>query len=426
METRAAALAPGVILVLTHENADKLPCRPAPERPAVEPVSGEQLRVLQDAEVRFAGQPIGLVVAGTQSQAEYAASLVRVAYEHDPAPQTRFDPALGRAPSEAAAKRNRGPETKQGDADGALAAAAIRVEGSYDQAREYHNAMEPHATVAQWDGDYLTLWDKSQWVGNVRDATALVFGVPSEKVRVINPFVGGAFGAARRPWPHVALAALAARQAGPPVRLELTRRQLYQSVGFRPRTGQRVALGADRDGRLTALIQEATGETSTYEEFAEATLTPARVTYACADRRTGYRLVEMNTNTPCPMRGPGWATGLLAQEIAMDELAVALGLDPLDLRLRNHADRDPRDGLPWSSKALRDCYRLGAGRFGWNKRVPQPGSMRVGRDLVGLGMATAVYPAERYPADASATLFANGSAVVRSAPPTWGLAPTHP
>ena len=420
IDTAAAERAPGVTLVLTHANADKLPYLPAPERPAVEPVSGEQLRVLQDAEVRFAGQPIGVVVAGTQSQAEYGASLVRATYDLDPAPRTRFDPALGRAPSEAAAKRNRGPETTQGDADAALAAAAVRVDGTYGQAREYHNAMEPHATVAQWDGDRLTLWDKSQWVGNVRDAMALVFGIPSDGVRVINPFVGGAFGSALRPWPHVALAALAARRSGRPVRLELTRRQLYQSVGFRPRTDQRVALGADWDGHLTALIQEAVGETSTYEEFAEATLTPARVTYACAHRRTRYRLVDMNTNTPCPMRGPGWATGLLAQEIAMDELAVALGIDPVELRRRSHAERDPRNGLPWSSKALLECYRLGTERFDWAARTPEPGSMRAGRDLVGLGMATAVYPAERYPTDASATLFANGSALVRSATTDMG------
>lgn len=198
MDTAAAERAPGVILVLTHQNAPRLPYQPAKVRPAVDPVSGDPLQVLQDAVVCFSGQPIGLVVAGTQSQAEYAASLVCVAYERDPAPRTRFDPALSRPASEAAAKRGRGPETRQGDANGALAAAAVRVDQSYVQPREHHNAMEPYATVALWEGDRLTLWDKSQWVDGVRDAMAGVFGIPAEAVRVINPFVGGAFGSALR------------------------------------------------------------------------------------------------------------------------------------------------------------------------------------------------------------------------------------
>ena len=418
--TVAAQRSGGVLCVLTYLNADRLPYHPAEERPAVDPVSGSQLRVLQDAEVRFNGQPIGVVVAGTQVQADHAASLVRVTYVPDPAPQTRFDPSRGRPTSEAAAKKGRGPETKQGEPDDALAAAAIRVEGTYTLPREHHNAMEPHATVAQWEGERLTLWSKTQWVDNERDEVARQFGLPSGNVRVINPFVGGAFGSALRCWPHVTLAVLAARRSGRPVRLELTRRQLSQFVGFRPRTEQHVALGADERGQLTALIQEAVGQTSTYEEFAEATLTVPQVTYSCPHRRTSYRLVEMNTNTPTPMRGPGWATGLLAQEIAMDELAVALKLDPVELRLRNYAEHDPKKDLPWSSKALRECYRLGAERFGWNRRRPEPRSLRAGRDLVGLGMATAIYPASRYPTDASVTLFADGTAVARSATTDMG------
>ena len=328
--------------------------------------------------------------------------------------------AVGRPPAGAAAKKGRGPETTQGDADGACAAAAVRVDQRYVQPREFHHAMEPHATVAQWEDDRLTLWSKTQWVGNERDAIALIFGLPSEQVRVINPFVGGAFGSALRTWPHVTLACLAARRVGRPVRLELTRPQLFRSVGFRPRTEQRAALGADTQGQLTALIQEAVGQTSTYEEFAEATLTVPQVTYACPHRRTGYRLVEMHTNTPTPMRGPGWATGLLAQEIAMDELAAELKLDPIELRLRNHAERDPRKDLPWSSKALRDCYRLGAARFGWSRRRPEPGSLRAGRDLAGLGMATAVYPAGRNPTQPPGTLWPAGTAGARSATTDMG------
>ncbi len=280
--------------------------------------------------------------------------------------------------------------------------------------------MEPHATVAQWQGERLTLWSKTQWVGNERDEIARRFGIAPEDVRVINPFVGGAFGSALRTWPHVTLAALAARHAGRPVRLELTRRQLSTAIGFRPETRQRVALGAELDGRLTAMIHEVTGQTSTYEEFAEGALAPAATTYACPDRRTRYGLVPMNVSTPCPMRGPGWATGLIGQEMAMDELAEALKLDPVELRLRNYAERDPMKDLPWSSNKLRDCYRQAAERFGWSHRAAEPRAMRDGRDLVGFGMATAIYHVARYPTSASATLFADGTATVRCATTDMG------
>ena len=205
-----------------------------------------------------------------------------------------------------------------------------------------------------------------------------------------------------------------------PVRLELSRRQMSTAVGFRGASMQRVALGADAQGRLTSLTHEIVGQTSTYEEFAEPALAPARSTYACANRQTRYSLVQMNVNTPCPMRGPGWATGLIGQEIAMDELAVRLAMDPIELRLRNYAERDPRKDLPWSSKALRECYAEGAARFGWARRSAAPRTMRAGRDLVGYGMATAMYSASRYPTEVSATLFADGTAVLRCATSDMG------
>ena len=420
IDSTAAEHAPGVLLVLTHRNAPKLPYLPAKERPAVEPVAGQALRVLQDAQILFSGQAIGVVVAKSQSQAEYAATLVQVTYDVESEPVTRFEISKAQPASAAAEKKGRGPESRQGDADGAFTAATFRVDQTYIQPREHHNAMEPHATVAQWQGDSLTLWDKTQWVYNDADEISRVFGIPATSVRVVNPYIGGAFGSALRTWPHVTLAALAARQVGRPVRLELSRRQLYYSIGFRPRAEQHVQLGADKDGRLQALIQEAVAQTSRYEEFADATLDVPASTYASANRRTKYDLVPMNTNTPTPMRGPGHATGLIAQEIAMDELAQALGLDPIELRLRNFAERNPRKDLPWSSNGLRECYRLGAERFGWPRRNPQPRSMHNGRDLVGMGMATAMNPAPRYAAKASATLFADGTAIVRSATSDMG------
>ena len=420
LDTRAAERAPGVLLVLTHLNADHLPYQEPAERPAVDPVAGAQLRVLDGPAILFSGQPIALVVARTQAQAEHGASLVRATYDADPAAKLRFDPALALPASEAAAKKKRGPETRKGDAEGAFARAAVTLDARYSLGREQHHPMEPHATVAAWTGDRLTLWSKTQWVGNERDEIARRFGIPPANVRVINPFVGGAFGSSLRTWPHVTLAAMAARRAERPVRLELTRRQMFTYVGHRGQSEQHVRLGADHDGRLLATITEATGQTSTYEEFAEPLLGPASATYACDDRLTRYRLVPMNVNTPCPMRGPGWATGLVAQEMAMDELAERLGMDPIALRLRNYAERDPMKDLPWSSKALRECYAQGAERFGWSKRAFKPRATRDGRDLVGFGMATAIYDSGRYPTSASVALLADGTALVRSATTDMG------
>ncbi len=420
IDTSAAERIPGVLIVLTHLNADKLPYNEPAQRAAIDPVSGQQLRVLNGPEVLFAGQPVALVVAQTQAQAEHGASLVRVRYACDTDVQLAFDATIAEPTSEAAAKRGRGPETHKGDAELAFANSPVRIEARYLLGREQHNPMEPHATIAKWDGDRLTLWSKSQWVGNERDEIALRFGIPPEDVRVINPFVGGAFGSALRTWPHVTLAAMAARRIGRPVRVELTRRQMFTHVGHRGQSEQFVRLGADKDGTLLATIHEAIGQTSTYEEFAEPVLGPASTTYACVNRLTRYGLVKMNVNTPCPMRGPGWSTGLLAQEIAMDELADAVGIDPVELRLRNHADRDPMKDLPWSSKALRACYAEGAARFGWEKRSAKPGRMRDGNMLVGFGMATAVYTASRYPTSASATLLSNGDVLIKSATTDMG------
>jgi xanthine dehydrogenase YagR molybdenum-binding subunit len=413
IETEEAEAAEGVLGIISHANAPRLAYGEPSEKPPVDPDSGHQLEVFQAPDVLFCGQPIAVVIAETAVQAQHAASLVRVRYSIDAA-DLHFDAGRGRPPSKASA------EYRRGDPDGAMAGAPVRIDARYLQPREHHNAIEPHVTIASWDGERLTLYDKTQWVGNDRSEIARVFGIPEENIRVISPFVGGAFGSGLRTWPHVTIAAIAARHVGRPVRLELTRRQLYHAVGFRPHTEQKLALGAERDGRLTGLILEAVGQTSTYEDYTEKTVGPAALTYACENLRTAYRLVEMNTNTPCPMRAPGVATGVLALEIAMDELAVELGMDPIELRLRNHAERDPRKDRPWSSKALRECYFLAAERFGWADRPRTPGSMREGRDLLGWGMATAVYPAERSAAKAAATLFANGTALVRSAASDMG------
>src|SRR5437868_4562198 len=275
-----------------------------------------------------------------------------------------------------------------------------------------------------WEGDRLTLWDKTQWVHNVADEIGAVFGIPAENVRVVSPFVGGAFGSGLRTWPHVTLAALGARVAKRPVKIVLTRREMYYGVGYRPHTVQRVALGASPEGRLVALVHDAFQETSTYEEYSESLVNASRFVHSCSNVYTRHRIARMNVHTPTYMRAPGESSGVFGLECAMDELAVALKMDPVELRLRNEPAQDEFKKLPFSSRATRECYRVAADRFGWARRTAAPCSMRDGRWLIGWGMATATYPMNYAPASAMARLLADGTAIVTSAssdmgPGTW-------
>jgi xanthine dehydrogenase YagR molybdenum-binding subunit len=421
IDTSEAERAPGVLAVLTHLNAPKLPYEKPHPPPPVDPAVGHQVPMLQDDLVRHNGQHVALVVADTLEQATHAADLVRIAYAEEPA-AVALEEALGHAfPVTEGNQADGTPASyRRGEPVRALADAPVRIDQTYVIARENHNPIELHATIAEWQGERLTLYDKSQWPGNVRRYVALTFGIDEEQIRVVSPFVGGAFGSALRTWPHVILAAMAARKVGRPVKIVLTRRQMYTSVGYRPRTIQRVALGADRDGRLAATIHEATAETSSYEEYTEQLLDATWSLYRCPNLETLYRLVRLNVSTPTAMRAPGHVSGLFALECAVDELAVALGIDPVELRLRNDAERDPADDRPWSSRSLAACCRLAGERFGWDRRNPQPRSMRADGELVGYGMASAFYPARRAPATASAAILADGSAVVRSATSDMG------
>lgn len=418
IDTAAARRAEGVLDIITHEDCERLPYHEPEKRPQVDPKGGDQLKVFQTAEVLFSGQPIAAVIAETQQAADGAAALIKVTYSVEE-PSTVFDVTDGKPPSEDTAKSGRPAESARGDADPAFAAAPVKTDLWCSHAREHHNPIETHVTIAEWDGDGLMLYDKTQWVGNVRSEIGHIFGLPEEKIRVISPFVGGAFGSALRTWPHVTIAALCTRRVRRPVRVELTRREMFTAVGFRPHTRMRLRLGADRDGRLQAIIHEAYAQTSMYEEYAETTLEPARTTYSCPNVRTQYRLVELNTNSPCPMRAPGQATGTLGVEMAMNELAAQLDIDPLELRRRNYAAKDESANLPWSSNALLDCYAKSAERFGWTKRPPS-GSLRDGRWQVGWGMATAIYHADRSAASARISLFANGDIMVRTAASDMG------
>jgi xanthine dehydrogenase YagR molybdenum-binding subunit len=280
--------------------------------------------------------------------------------------------------------------------------------------------MEPHAVVAAWDGDRLTLWSKSQFVVNEQAEIAAIFGMPAQNVQVICPYIGGAFGTSLRTWSHVTLAAMAAQQVRRPVKLVLTRKQMFFTTGHRPRTLQRVALGATQDGKITSIVHEGTGETSPFEEFTEALLSATSYMYSCPNVRTSYRLMPLDTGTPNHMRGPGEASGIFALESAVDELSYALGIDPIELRRRNEPTMDEGENKPFSSRSLMQCYDVGAERFGWARRTPAPRSMRDGRLLVGMGAASATYPVWYLPTSARVRLNADGSAAVEVAASDMG------
>jgi xanthine dehydrogenase YagR molybdenum-binding subunit len=416
IDTAAARAVPGVLAVLTHETAPRL-AQVGQQGQAGRP--GQSHMPLQDDRIFHAGQYVALVVAETPEAAEHAADLVRVTYAPDPAgPRARFEAHLEEAevPPRIPLIGTPPVASCRGDPEAALAAAPVRLDLRYRTPIEHHVPMEQHGTVAAWDGGRVTVWDSTQHVYGVRSIVAKFLGLEEEQVRVLSAFTGGAFGSKGSSWPHITYAAVAARVVGRPVRIWLSRRQGFVGAGHRSPTLQRLRIGADRDGRLQALVHEAVGHSSPYDAFSDATAVISRMLYACPAVRTGHGIVRVNVNTPTAMRAPGEAQGTFALECAMDELAAEIGLDPLELRLRNYAERDEDEGgKPYSSKALRECYRLGAERFGWSRRPSAPRAQRDGRWLLGQGMATAVYPGKQSPASARVTLLPDGRAEVASA-----------
>ncbi len=391
---------PGVLAVISHENA-----------PDLGEVQDGELAVFQSPNVAYRGQIVALTVAETLEAAREAAGVVRVEYAaeaHDVA--LSVDHPKLYTPEKV--NPNFPSETSEGDVDGALAAAPVVVDETYSTPAEHNNPMEPHATLAVWSGGDLTLYDSTQGAPRARDAIAGVFDLPPERVRVISPHVGGGFGSKGTPRPTVIAAAIAARHVDRPVKLTATRQQMFTFVGYRTPTIQRVRLGADAGGRLQAIDHVAYEQTSTIREFAEQTTVPTRMMYASANRRTGHRLAALDVPTPSWMRAPGETPGMYALECAMDELAIACGLDPIELRARNEPEIDPETGLQFSSRGLQECMRLGAERFGWESRDPAPGVRRDGRWLVGTGVASSTYPARRMPSSAFARALPDGTFVV--------------
>ncbi len=407
IDAKTAESAPGVIRVITHLNAPKL----AMKKQGM--LVTNALSLMQDDRVRYNGQPVALVIADTLERATDAASLVRVRYGGTTRPTLDMHAAKGSgyAPPPGFGGQ---PDSKHGDATAGLAQADVKIDAQYTTPIENHNPMEPHATIAAWEGDRLTVWDATQYVMGERDSLAGIVGVAPENVRVVSHFVGGGFGCKGLMWSHVPLAAMAAREVGRPVKLVLSRRQMFGPVGARPQTEQHVVLGAKRDGTLTAVRHDSVSHTSRFEDYTESCANVTRMLYASPNIETTHRLVKLDLGAPTFQRAPGEAPGTFALESAMDELAISLGMDPLALRLKNYAETDPDSGKAWSSKSLRECYRIGAERFGWSKRSHTPGAMQDGSMLVGYGMASATYPSFRMPASASVRLTADGSGAVRA------------
>ncbi|MBS1664646.1 MAG: xanthine dehydrogenase family protein molybdopterin-binding subunit [Bacteroidetes bacterium] len=406
IDVKAAKRTPGVIEVITPFNFAGLP---GFKPDAAQPVRG--LKLFNDKSVSFNGQPIALVVAESFEKATYAASLVRATYQEE-AFETDFHKNREKGVTPQGGKYK---DYLRGEAN-AYKKAPVVVEQEYLQPSEMHNPMELHVTIASWEGeDKLTVYTKSQGVVSTQRTFSNAFGIKPENVQVNSRFVGGAFGSSLRTWPHEIAAAYAARLVRRPVKVTLTREQMFTLVGYRPFTIQKIGLGATADGKLLGITHESYSQTATYEEFTENSVNCSRFLYDAANCNTLYKVVPLHVGVPAPMRGPGEATGSFALESALDELSYALKMDPIQLRLKNYAERDPERNLPWSSKYLRECYELGAERIGWENRSPRPGSQKEGEWLVGYGIGCGAFGAYRGRALAKIKIMADGSVNIQSA-----------
>jgi xanthine dehydrogenase YagR molybdenum-binding subunit len=398
-----ASKASGVLAVLTPFNAPKFPvASPQPGR--------RHITVLQEPDVFYNGQPIAVVVARSRPEAMHAATLLNITYSQQPA-LLNFKGRLG----EARPPKQQGREPadiNRGDIAASLAKSTAIVDVTYTTPIQNHNPMEPHATIAWWDGDKLSVYDSTQYITGDRGNLARTFGIPVDNVHVQCPFTGGGFGSKGSTWSHVILAAMASKVVGKPVKLALERGQMFGPVGSRPTTVQKIKLGATADGKLLAVQHDVIVHTSAMEDFLEGSAIHTRLLYNSEANSTSHRLVEMNVGVGTYQRAPGEATGTAAFECAMDELAYKLNIDPVQLRLINYAEKDPGKDRPFTEKSLRECYTQAAERFGWSKRNPQPCQQREGNKLIGYGMATATYAANRSAASAIVRILPNGRAFI--------------
>lgn len=399
---------PGVVMVLDHKNRPRLASYDEDYEDA-DSADGSPFRPLYNDRVMYSGQPLALVVAETLELARYAGSLVRVEYIVEP---HQTDLLAVQDSSHAAPAELPKP---RGNFQAEFAGAALTVDAHYSTPVEHHNPMEPHASTVFYKEDgSLQIHDKTQGPQNCQDYLHKVFGIEKDKIQVLAAFVGGAFGSGLRPQYQLPLAVMAALELKRSLRVTLTRQQMF-TFGYRPRTLQHLRLGAAADGRLLAVGHEALGQTSRFEDFTEHVVEWSGMLYKCDNVELSYKLAPLDVYTPLDMRAPGAALGLIGLECAMDELACALAIDPVQLRLVNFAERNGNEDKPYSSKELRACYAEGAERFGWNRRNPEPRSMREGRQLIGWGMAGGVWEAMQMKASAKAHIDAHGKLTVSSA-----------
>ncbi|WP_229374719.1 xanthine dehydrogenase family protein molybdopterin-binding subunit [Fibrella rubiginis] len=413
IDTADALKVPGVVNVMSHQNAPKLAGMDK-NKPS-EIATDRVLHVFQDDLVHYNNQPIAMVLAETLEQATEGASLVRVTYQTQP---VKLPLPAGKADMSTPKQMPRVDDqvdTKRGDLAAGLAAAINRMEETYTTPTMNHNALEPHALLAYWEGDKLTMYNATQGISGCQKRVAEIFGMPKENVRVITQFLGGGFGSKGTTFSHVMLAPMAAKLTGKPVRLVLKREQMFGMVGNRSATVQRLNLATGKDGKLLATAHHSITQTSDFDEFAEPAGTITRMLYACPNLDTTHKFIRANIGTPAPMRAPGEAPGVFALESAIDEMAAQLRMDPLAFRLANYAETDPNKDKPFSSKSLRECYRQGAERFGWSKRPAQPRSLKNGNYLRGMGMATTVYPMNRGESTALVRLKPDGTVQVETA-----------
>ncbi|NEU78699.1 xanthine dehydrogenase family protein molybdopterin-binding subunit [Nostoc sp. UIC 10630] len=405
IDTSAATAVPGVVDIITYKQTPSLVKIPFFSSPQPQPTE-------KDDNIYHDGQHLGIVIAQTLEQAETAASLVKIIYEEATAIVTVADAEIFE-PESIFFGTMPGKITR-GDVEAAKAQADVLVEQIYTTPMEHHNPLEPSGTIAIWEGDNLTLYETTQGISATQKAIASVLNIPQENVRVISKYLGGGFGCKALLRSHTILAAIASRQVKRPVKVVLTRSQMYTACGHRSQTQQQLTLGATTEGKLTVIHHIGTSLTSLYDDFVEPVGAATTMMYACPNLEIKYRLARINAATPTFMRGPGEATGMFALESAMDELAYTLNIDPIELRLKNHADIDPHQGLPWSSKFLKECYQKGGEIFGWFQRNPIPRSMRDGYFLIGWGMASATFPTNVETASVKVEIFASGKVRLQS------------
>jgi xanthine dehydrogenase YagR molybdenum-binding subunit len=392
--------APGVIDIIYYLNSPKVP--------GYQTGTFGGFKVFNNNLIVSNGQPIAVVVADTFERAVYAASLVKVEYNKEE-PVTDFEKNLF---NDKLLKPR--PDYLRNIKD-AWKTADIKLEEEYTTPIETHNPMEMHATIAVWEGDKLTVYDKSQGPKGVQGELSRVFGLDEKNIKVITEYVGGAFGSSLRSWPHVHAAVIAAQKLNRPVKLLLNREQMFTMVGYRPQSWQKISIGASKDGKLVGITHQAVSNTSTYEDFQEGIVNVSQFLYECPNVNTSYKILPLDINTPTWMRGPGPATGCYGLESALDELSYKLNIDPIELRLINHAEVHPQSKLPWTTKYLKECYALGKEKIGWHNRPTVPGTLKEDGMLVGYGMAVGVFGAGRGGATAKGILRNNGSLLLQSA-----------